>query len=235
MLLGLFHYMTILTELKATYEKLDAYAVELATKAKVSCTKGCSNCCYMLSLATGVEGANIGVFLLNNLDDAEFETMLKDLRAQAIRAVFPGMNNSKYFNRQVKCAFLSDKNLCSIYEVRPAACRYHFVISPAVNCSPLALDTMTRAIDLRQLEAVVWELDVAVAGAPMMAPIPLAVLFGLKTVLKKGGHPELLEMVMKASEGVLTPEEWMRQHGPQVAESTIKGTGKPYRMNLAEK
>jgi Fe-S-cluster containining protein len=80
------------------------------------CKSGCSYCCYMLVEISDMEARAIAHYISvrgdRRLIQKIYETasMLQELNGSRMEAKIP-------------CAFLDDKGRCSIYRVRPLACR----------------------------------------------------------------------------------------------------------------
>lgn len=89
----------------------------------VVCKDGCHHCCHMAVSMTGFEADRIGRFIGKTPEQANF-----DFEALGITGVegFQTMMIDSYMG--VDCPFLVD-NRCSIYEVRPIACRVYFNLS----------------------------------------------------------------------------------------------------------
>jgi Fe-S-cluster containining protein len=76
-----------------------------------ACRKGCSHCCHIAALISDVEAQRIGEAIRR-----------KPVKTGAFPPDVEGLRD-KYFG--VPCTFLKGGR-CSIYEVRPLACRLHF-------------------------------------------------------------------------------------------------------------
>lgn len=100
---------------RVRYNKL----VKLVDKASVeimpftACRKGCSYCCSIAVMVTGMEAKRIGEVIKRKPAKVEGVREPGDLEAL----------QEKYFD--VPCTFLK-AGRCSIYEHRPLACRLHF-------------------------------------------------------------------------------------------------------------
>lgn len=91
-------------------------------KNQVSCTKGCTGCCYIDLHITVDEAAHIIDYCREQGISIDKDYL--NLQAQTGR---------KEFSAHSKCVFL-EEGLCSIYPARPAACRKHFVKSDPKLC-----------------------------------------------------------------------------------------------------
>lgn len=241
---GLFSYManedsdmvSLPEAMSAMYSEMDKYAQDMARKANSSCRKGCSNCCYLLAISSTIDGLNIAYHLVQTRSTKELRELVDALIEVGKKCDFPGLDNGTYFLKKIRCAFLSDQGECGIYSVRPASCRYHYVISPPENCSPDAKDGRTKIIDFRSLENAILTLNTQVTGKISGAPISLAVIAGLKTILKDAAETDeerkLIEYLDKRSQEVLTPDEWLHKHARNVHESTTKGTSGRMALDL---
>lgn len=105
----------------AKQERLQSIADRLAeiVYPATACSRGCNHCCSMAVGITEYEATRIAKFL-----GIEARTLPKMTLAMA--AVARETIVEKYMN--VQCPFMK-KRECSIYEVRPLACRTHFNIS----------------------------------------------------------------------------------------------------------
>ena len=90
----------------------------------IACTTGCSWCCHQLIVITN---RSDGVALLDKaratLSAQEFAEVETALREQA--AEIGSMSYEEAETRQWSCPFLRDE-LCTVYDVRPVACRSVF-------------------------------------------------------------------------------------------------------------
>lgn len=106
-----------------------------------SCDKGCSHCCFIQVgaspreidlIVSHMEKKNIG---LNN------ESMIR-LHEQSL------IKDEKEYMMSMyrRCVFLNDENRCSIYEVRPFACRNYFVYSEPEKCNTFTAEIGTKTL-----------------------------------------------------------------------------------------
>ncbi len=109
---------------KEIYKAIDNFftVAPEENKKEIQCKTGCTACCFIDVEITGDEAAAIVQYCAENsiLIDLEY------LKKQA--AV-----GRKSYSRLSRCAFLKD-NLCSIYPVRPIACRKHWVKTDPALC-----------------------------------------------------------------------------------------------------
>ena len=64
--------------------------------------------------------------------------------------------------------------------LRPSACRYHYVVSPPENCSPLLPDATVARVDLRKIEDLVAMVGAQEIGGILAGPIPAAFVFAAR-------------------------------------------------------
>lgn len=206
--------------LKELYGVLDEHVEGiLQSKFKASCTKGCASCCYLLATITFTEGLLIAEKLLEKPD---WKSILPKLRAAAMKTDYTSITKTNYFRKGQPCVFLGEDKTCTIYDIRPACCRYHIVASAPENCSFLAPETTkTISLDLRQVEEHVWGLSMRVThqlgkSDLMIGPLALMVLAcmefitdGAETLQDKLDHEE----IKRAYEGLRTPQQWMVECG----------------------
>lgn len=189
------------------YEKLDALAQAAAHELGATCMKGCAHCCYQLSTISVAEGTVIAERVLA-MDD--WQDVLGKLRRAAVLHQHGGPSKEAHIASLQPCAFLQGK-LCSIYDVRPGCCRFHFVVSDPKNCSPvLRPGAQTLTIDLRVLEDRVLALGAELARQQKqhltIAPIAVTVLHCLRELVR---DEQQATAVREACAGIPTPTEWM--------------------------
>lgn len=102
---------------------------------KVSCEKGCDGCCYNLVKATLAEGAALAAHLIEKGTFERFRPKLERSAKTADSVEDDEDVSFKYLSTKTPCAFLEDGE-CSVYDLRPAACRTYFVVSDPALCSP---------------------------------------------------------------------------------------------------
>lgn len=173
----------------AIYGKYEKPVGEFVAKMGATCRDGCSHCCMLPASTTIPEMVPVVDHLVGRTDWPELKPKLERLIRQNLLAMSSVDLSDKaqrdvFFKSKVPCIFLEDGR-CSIYEVRPAVCRYHYVVSPPENCSPLALDDRIARINLTKIEDLVTmtgahELG-AMTGATLAAALVLAAdMLGVK-------------------------------------------------------
>ena len=197
--------------LRKIYSKIDAVVDQVSVKANVTCKKGCAYCCELLALATFSEGLLIAEEILKKPD---WRSIAEKMAKQAKETCFDGISEGTYFSRRIRCALLSGDKLCTIYDIRPACCRCHVVVSDPELCNPDVVTNDRATVDLVQLEKMVWEFNAVVAAQvsldPILtAPIPVMVLH---TMLAISIDPEVRKVLMELTVDVPNPVDWMKKY-----------------------
>lgn len=127
------------------YDRLLSIAVVVMDKVlpHTPCGQQCSHCCHMAVTILDEEARRIAQFL--------GKRYVKQARCKDIVEVAEkgDMMVQKYV--RVPCPFLK-AGKCSIYEVRPFACRLHHTVSPTNDCCDLTVLQVTPAVNLGFLE-----------------------------------------------------------------------------------
>ena len=123
----------------------DALIARRTAGQTIACARGCSWCCHQLIVVTNRDD---GIAMLqtarNRLSEAEYRDVVSNLREQVTR--IGNMSHEDAESRRWTCPFLRGGE-CSIYDVRPIACRA--VISPDASCCK----AMMQADDFEDLSA----------------------------------------------------------------------------------
>jgi Fe-S-cluster containining protein len=93
-----------------------------ASKLPISCKAGCSYCCHYHVMITATEAFAI-TEALAKMTAAERQVIQDRIRITAERA--STLTRDEYLRTNVECAMLVDGKNCSVYQVRPIACRGH--------------------------------------------------------------------------------------------------------------
>lgn len=106
------------------YKAVDGFftAAPEENKKEIQCKEGCTACCFIEIDVSRDEAATI----LNFCREKGIQVDKEYLEKQS----FAGR---KTYSAVSRCVFLKD-NLCSIYEVRPVACRKHWVMTDPALC-----------------------------------------------------------------------------------------------------
>lgn len=145
-------------EVRVIYQKID----EELKDEKKCCTKGCSACCYQQIEVMSFERDAIKEFVANKLDTKIkesvklglikwfdfFDENTPNVKLLSAKDIFDNFGRIAA-KANLKCPFLIN-NLCSIYEMRPSACRIHFVVDNPELCSINSLrETAMKGIQFR--------------------------------------------------------------------------------------
>ena len=246
------------TTVRDLYAYLDKHATEAAALAAVSghpvtcsaCTSAA--CCKQLTTTSMPEIFVLAEALLRRSDWRDALPRLRDA-VLADCAVSPHtapphaapphatpLTRRSRFLADVPCGLLDPTTKrCTVYDVRPACCRFHIIVSDPKACdAPRGPDGKpdpsipapgTQALNLLELEAAVWELSAAIArdvgDSPyLQAPISLGVLhavWGLVNSSAPGAVPvpgsvsasaEDRALVQRHVEGLPSIETWLETH-----------------------
>ncbi len=104
----------------ASTSRLVTALLARAPEGSVACRAGCAHCCHQVVAVSPPEALAIFDHLRRSRGAAELEILKARVRALHERA--RGLSSAERFSPEHPCAFLEAGN-CSIYEVRPLACR----------------------------------------------------------------------------------------------------------------
>jgi hypothetical protein len=109
---------------KQVYDAIDGFFLNTPeeSKAEIQCKAGCTACCF---IDVDVSGDEAGV-IIDYCRENGIEVDKAYLTEQAAAG-------RKSYSALSRCVFLKD-NLCSIYPVRPIACRKHWVKTDPALC-----------------------------------------------------------------------------------------------------
>lgn len=142
---------------------------------RVSCTKGCTHCCHHWVEDVYSFEAEIIVDYIQNHFPERIDTIVKTCRENEKELVRLNdiMEQKLTENKEEKeiseidttdlllacfyqlerpCALLSDKGLCTIYNIRPLTCRIYISFSDPGHCSPERINTSDIPTYLLDLE-----------------------------------------------------------------------------------
>jgi Fe-S-cluster containining protein len=149
-------YRATLTRVRAKTES--QFTAKLSFLGEnVSCTRGCSACCFQHISAPAAHCIAVVDFLyekdrvltqfLNNYQswqekagklsqeiDTAYNKAIDPQRASISGATGKALSR-RYFEQRIPCPFLVD-SACSIYEIRPICCSAHRAVTPKEWCDP---------------------------------------------------------------------------------------------------
>lgn len=147
------------------------------------CEKGCWYCCMQLVIVTIPEALYMlaGLFY-DEQERAWLGSILPELRKQIELVTQPGMSNVEWFKREIRCLFLTEDNLCRIYERRPGVCRaYRVIEGHRVQCTLPLLKV--KCLDTGLIEEQTAKVATRVAQdfkiRPYPMPLPLSLHFAI--------------------------------------------------------
>lgn len=113
------------------YKRLDAAlaAVVDPPSETLACRRGCNYCCHYHVYVSAPEAFALAAHV-RGLPAIEREAVLDRLRRNAAQAAELGLD--AHIQTNIACAFLDAQGDCSVYELRPLACRRHhsFDVTP---------------------------------------------------------------------------------------------------------
>lgn len=199
----------------AVYADVDPQVEKAASNLKISCKAGCSGCCYLMAMTTLPEAVAIAEYFLEDIQRRQsIPLLMRSLFAQ-IEQMPSGMISEvrqKYFEKKVPCTFLdTETNLCTIYSVRPSACRWHLVVSDPKLCQPEAgLQTVAR-VDTKQADVKAMGEALRVSNQVKMpfhvAPLPVMMMWAFKLLIE--GREAFNEALKDAGSDALSLNFWM--------------------------
>jgi len=109
---------------KEVYRAIDGFFAKAPeeNKKEIQCKTGCTACCFIDVDVSGDEAAVIINYCKENGIEIDKEYLTEQAAA-----------GRKTYSNLSRCVFLKD-NLCSIYPVRPIACRKHWVKTDPALC-----------------------------------------------------------------------------------------------------
>lgn len=176
-----------------------------------TCQKGCSHCCHQATMITLSEAIAIVVWLAEHGQLESLRHLKQDEAAQQVRLLLQStMDRRKYYQLQLPCIFLRG-NTCSVYEVRPGACRTHVSLEDPDHCKPgwtepiASVDTSASADYIARHSAK----DAEQLGIPLIfAPLPLAIAWAIRAWTE--GIDVMKAKIMKTPYGI-SPAHGMAQ------------------------
>jgi Fe-S-cluster containining protein len=127
--------------LMASTSRLVAALLSRAPEGSVACKAGCGHCCYQVVAVSPPEALTIFDHLKRLREPAELEALRTRVRELYQRS--RGLSSAERFSPEHPCAFL-EAGSCSIYEVRPLACRGVNSLD-AAECESRLYDPSARA------------------------------------------------------------------------------------------
>lgn len=136
------------------HEIVDEHNVEVFSHPLVQqlspCKMGCVGCCYTQVSVTKDEAELLSEKIISGM---EIDRERLKLQAAA------GNNSDTYFKIPYddrRCVFLSDENLCRVYEDRPSVCRTNAVLGTADQCDTSVSIKPTRLVLTEKADMAIY-------------------------------------------------------------------------------
>lgn len=206
----------------SVYDELDPKVAKGNEGLNVTCKVGCAGCCYQMTLLAFPEAVAIAEHFLADTQRRQlipllmrsFWEQLQHLEgAETVREM-----RQKYFAKKIPCVFLGlDNKICTIYEVRPAVCRYHFVVSDPALCQPEAGQQDVAMVNTLGVQTEVLSEANRVSNqtkVPLyVAPMPVVMLWAFKLLIE---GREAFERALKEPDlGAMDLNGWQARVQPQ--------------------
>ena len=117
------HFWSIINEYYAAISQYDGF----------QCTKGCSHCCF--DNPHGVSSLEIQRILPKITEQQKKQIALRYKEWTQLSEKHPDSAQNEWKKSCIPCPFL-ESNTCSIYDVRPLACRSFFSLKNSNWCHP---------------------------------------------------------------------------------------------------
>lgn len=206
----------------SVFEELDPKVAKSMEGMNVSCKSACAGCCYQLILVSLPEAVAVAEYFLQDVQRRQLIPLLMRSFWEQLQTL-PSADTvmearQKYFAKKIPCTFLAlDTKLCTIYDVRPAACRYHYVVSDPVLCSPEQGLKEVGMVNTRAAGNQVLSAANKVSGQTKIgfyvAPMPVAMLWAFKLLIE---GRESFETALKETDlGPMDLSHWQARFNPQ--------------------
>jgi hypothetical protein len=196
-------------------------ALRLAVEQRPACHSGCAHCCYQAVGVSAPEVFAIYEHLRTTLSVHQLDSVAQRIRDADDRT--RGMTSAERLAPDLPCPFLEDQR-CSIYAVRPLACRGANSLD-ATECERTLWDPDARARFLSGELSVPCFLEPIRAFHAVAAGMQLALheLHGLKVV------PLELTAAMRVlfDEPETVPVDWLRGEDPLAEAEGADNTNNP--------
>jgi Fe-S-cluster containining protein len=129
-----------LSHLRSLYESLDQILEPFLEHS--SCKVGCKHCCHLIVDTTPIEAEMIYRYVQRDFQKEEMLRLASEISNNLERYPKPLNLGTERPDEQIKqssqfdvpCPFFSDEWTCTIYQVRPLACRMYVAFSPPKKC-----------------------------------------------------------------------------------------------------
>jgi hypothetical protein len=213
----------------AATSKLAEGALAQATDRAPACQAGCAHCCYQAVGVSAPEVFAIHEHLRATRTPDELAAVVARIRAADDRT--RGMTSAERLSPDNPCPFLIDER-CSIYEVRPLACR------GTNSLDATACERALRVPDARA-DFLAGKLTIPCFLEPIRAFHAIAA--GVQLALDELHGLEVLPLELTAAMRIMvddpetTPQRWLGGHNPFDAARGGDATDDPRIRNLSGK
>lgn len=106
------------------YQAVDQFLEAFEHQGQViDCRKGCSFCCSNAVMVLPHEMFLLKEYLLQKSDPKNIAPVLEKMKSKNLQT--EQMKVNEFLHHKVPCALLDESGACSVYEVRPMACRIY--------------------------------------------------------------------------------------------------------------
>jgi Fe-S-cluster containining protein len=211
-------------KMTSLYETLDPAVAKMTEGVTLSCKAGCAGCCYLLTLVSLPEAVAIAEYFLADVQRRNLIPLLMRSFWEQTQAIPTGEFETirrSYFEKRIPCTFLDEETkLCTIYPVRPSACRYHFVVSEPALCQPESgQQTVGRVSTLQATVQVLSEANRASSQAKVplsIAPLPVVMLWAFKLLIE--GRAAFESALKDENLGTMSLDGWTERHEPEATQ-----------------
>ena len=140
----------VIAEIDIMVDKYNEHFIDMHS----TCSVGCAFCCHDNIAVSKLEMDRINWYMQKNHIVANKELLSKQQQAK-------GKDFMKLPFADRRCSLLDEKNMCTIYEVRPLICRQYHSTSSPLKCLPEEKGNIDTGI-LRSVE--IYALMTAVIG-----------------------------------------------------------------------
>lgn len=193
---------------RKAYQEYDVAAERILKKLRadgtsIPCARGCHACCYDVAWAHRLEVAEIAE-RIRSWPRKVRERVLQGLRGWLEGMLRAGLDPDHkypdvrvYHRAKLRCPLLSDEGECMAYDVRPMACRGHYVVAPDASvCANRAEEPEIETVQF--VEPIVQAMVTMFDGRYVHGGLPkdglflrlLGLEFGVEAPERSGGAPE---------------------------------------------
>ncbi len=170
--------------LRIVDQAMDRFFDAALEDTPVQCRPGCDHCCHQwIADLKSCEARRLSARALQTMDPKQTISKLQAQQRAFDRALQDANGDEQaaeqaYFFRRIPCVFLSPQGRCSVWDIRPYACRTFFSFSEPRLCAPEHQDDPNHWGFIlephRDMDAAYAELDLQLeAPAARTAMVPM--------------------------------------------------------------